>query len=92
MAKRNAALPEDERLEFRIGINLCEVVVEGDDIYGDGICVVAGLLTTVGPGGICVSGTAFDQVEAKLDVGFEILWERKPKNFLEPLRAYRVLI
>ena len=87
MAKRNAALPEDERLEFRIGINLCVVVVECDDIYGDGICVVAGLLTSVGPGGSCVSGTAFDQVEAKLDVGFELLWERKPKNFLERIRA-----
>ena len=90
MALRNADLPADRRIEFRIGINLGDVIVEGDDIYGDGVNVAARLEALAEPGGIIISGTAFDQVEGKLDYGFEFLGEKEIKNIAKPVRAYRV--
>ena len=91
-AKRDATVPGDERLEFSIGINHGLVVIEGDGIYGAVVGIAARLSTLAGPGGICISGTAFDQVEDKLDVGFELLSEHKPGSFSELFRGYRVLV
>lgn len=91
LAEWNAAIPEAERLEVRIGINLCDIVVEGDDILGSGISIAARLGMTVAPGGICISGTAFDQVEAKLNLSFEFLGQHQLRHLSEPIRAYRVL-
>ena len=77
-------------LRFRIGINLGDVVVEGDDIYGDGVNIAARLEALADPGGICLSGDAFRQVRGKLDAAFDDLGERQLKNVAEPVRAYRV--
>jgi adenylate cyclase len=90
MAERNAQRRESERLEFRIGINLGDVLVDGDDIHGDGVNVAARLEGLAQPGGICISGTVFDQVDGKLEIGFENLGERDVKNITKPVRVYRV--
>jgi hypothetical protein len=90
MVERDAEVPVDQRIEFRIGINLGDVIVEADDIYGDGVNVAARLETLAEPGGILISGTAFDQVEGKFDHGFEYLGEQRLKNIAKPVRAYRV--
>jgi len=91
-AKRNAGLPPDRRLEFRIGINLGDVIVEGDDIHGDGVNVAARLQGLAEPGGVTLSGTAYDHVKTKLPVGFADLGEQPIKNIPEPVRAYRLLL
>ena len=87
---RNAELPEDRRMEFRIGVNLGDVVVEGDDLLGDGVNVAARLQTLSDSGGIFVSGTVFDQVDGKLDFGFDDLGTQQVKNIAKPVRVYRV--
>ena len=92
MATRNADVPESTRIELRIGINLGDIVVGRDDIYGDGVNIAARLEGLADPGGICISGTAFDHVKTKLDVGLESLGEQQVKNIAEPVRTYRVLI
>jgi len=92
MAERNAGLPEGERIEFRVGINLGDIVIDGDDILGDGVNVAARLEGLAEPGGVCVSGTAFDQVRDKMDVGYEYLGEQEVKNIERPVRVYRVLL
>jgi len=92
MAIRYADVPESNRIDIRIGINLGDIVVGGDDIYGDGVNIAARLEGLAKPGGICISGTAFDHVKTKLDVGFESLGEQQVKNISEPVRTYRVLI
>ncbi len=92
LAVRNAELPEDRRLRFRIGINLGEVIVDRGDIYGDGVNVAARLEGLADPGGICISGSVFDQVAGKLDYGFEYLGEQRVKNIEKPIPAYRVLL
>jgi TolB-like protein/class 3 adenylate cyclase/thioredoxin-like negative regulator of GroEL len=89
-AGRNAALPSDRRMVFRIGINLGDVIVEGDDIHGDGVNIADRLQQLADSGGIVISGTAYDQVEKKLDVGYESLGERRVKNIDKPVRVYRV--
>ena len=76
MANRNAARPDDREIEFRIGINLGDVVVEGDDLHGDGVNVSARLEGLADPGGIFISGTAFDQIHKNVDVGYEFLVDR----------------
>ncbi len=91
MAERNAGEPEDQRIVFRIGVNLGDVIIEGDDIHGDGVNVAARLEALADPGGICISGTVFDSVRNKLPSGFEDLGEQTVKNIAEPVRAYRVL-
>ncbi len=88
---RNARVPEGRRMLFRIGINLGDLVVEGDRIYGDGVNIAARLETLADPGGICISRTAFDQIEDKLPLGYEYLGEKNVKNMNKPVRAYRVL-
>ena len=89
---RNAELPENRRMEFRIGINLGDVIEEGDRIYGDGVNVAARLEALSDPGGICVSKTAFDQIESKLPLGYEYLGDQTVKNIAKPVGAYRVLM
>jgi len=89
---RNSELPENRRMEFRIGINLGDVIEEGDKIYGDGVNIAARLESLSEAGGICISGTAYDQVENKLSLGYEYLGEQPVKNIAKPVRVYRVLV
>ena len=88
---RNAELPAPRQMVFRIGINLGDVIVEGDRLYGDGINIAARIEGLAEGGGICLSGTAYDQVENKLSVGYEWLGEHVVKNIAKPVRVYRVL-
>ena len=90
MAERNAAVAEERRIELRIGINLGDIIVDGDDIHGDGVNVAARLQEMAEPGGTCVSGAVFDAAKDKLDLGFEDLGPQALKNIAEPVRAYRV--
>jgi adenylate cyclase len=89
---RNTELPESRRMQFRIGINLGDVIEEGDSIYGDGVNIAARLESLADPGGICVSKTAFEHIEAKLPFGYEFLGEQTVKNIAKPVGAYRVLM
>jgi len=89
---RNAELPENRRMEFRIGINLGDVIEEEGRIYGDGVNIAARLESLTEAGGICISGTAFDQVRNKLDLGYEYLGEQTVKNIPLPIRVYKVLM
>ena len=89
---RNAELPENRRMEFRIGINLGDVIEEEDRIYGDGVNIAARLEALANPGGICVSKTAFDHIETKLPLGYEYLGEQDVKNIPRPVGTYRVLM
>ncbi|MEK6210792.1 MAG: adenylate/guanylate cyclase domain-containing protein [Pseudomonadota bacterium] len=92
LAKRNAQLAEHRRMQFRIGINLGDVIAQEDGtIYGDGVNVAARLQTLSERGGVCISGTAFDQVEGKLPLAFKFIGEQQVKNIAKPVRAYRVL-
>jgi len=91
-AERNAVVPPERRLEFRIGVNLGDVIVEGDDIHGDGVNIADRLQGLAEPGGIAISGAAYDQVKGKLPIGFASLGEQKVKSIAEPVRVYRVFI
>jgi len=90
VARHEAELGADRRLSFRIGVNLGDVIVEGDDIYGDGVNIAARLESLAEPGGICLSGDAYRQVRGKIPAAFEDLGERAVKNLSEPLRVYRI--
>ena len=90
MAERNAPVAADKRIEFRIGINLGDVIAEGGDIFGDGVNVAARLEALAEPGGICVSRVVRDQVRDRLDYIFEDLGEQSVKNIARPVRVYRV--
>jgi adenylate cyclase len=87
---KNAELPEKRRMEFRIGINLGDVIEEGERIYGDGVNVAARMEGLALPGGVCVSGTAYDHVENKVAADFEYMGEQAVKNIRKPVRVYRV--
>jgi len=87
---RNEGLPEESRLPFRIGINLGDVIEEEGNVYGDGVNVASRLESLAEPGGVCVSGTVYDQVKNKLDIGYQSMGEHGVKNITEPVRAYRV--
>ena len=89
---RNLELPETRRMQFRIGINLGDVIEEEDRLYGDGVNIAARLESLAEPGGICVSKTAFDQIETKLPLGYEYLGEQTVKNIAKPVCAYKVLM
>ena len=89
---RNADLPENRRMNFRIGINLGDVIEEDDRIYGDGVNITARLEGLAEKGGICISGTAYDQVKNKLPFRYEYQGEQVVKNIREPIRVYKVLI
>ncbi len=88
----NALVPPERRLDFRIGVNLGDVILEGDDIHGDGVNIAARLQGLAEPGGIAISGTAYDQVKGKLPIGFTSLGEQKLKSIAEPIRVYRVVL
>ena len=87
---RQAAMPEGSRIELRMGINLGDVIREGSDIYGDGVNVAARLEAMAEPGGVCISGAAFDAVDGKLEHAFEDMGLREAKNIARPLRVYRL--
>jgi len=89
---RNDELPENRRMEFRIGVNLGDVIEDGEQILGDGVNIAARLESLSEAGGICISGTAYDQVENKLSLGYEYLGEQPVKNIAKPVRVYRVLV
>ena len=90
LATRNDSLPAPERMQFRIGINLGDVIVDGADILGDGVNVASRLEGIADPGGICIASSVFDQISGKLNLGFEDIGERSLKNIGRPVRAYRL--
>ncbi len=90
MRIRTADLPPDRLIAFRIGINLGDVIVEGDDIYGDGVNVAARLEALADPGSVVVSGTVHEHVRGKLDFGFDDLGPQEVKNIAESVRCYCV--
>src|SRR5512136_2166345 len=89
---RNGGLPENRRMEFRVGINLGDVIEEEGKLFGDGVNIAARLESLAEAGGICISGTAFDHVRNKLDLGYEYLGEQTVKNIALPVRVYKVLM
>ncbi|MEE8506170.1 MAG: tetratricopeptide repeat protein, partial [Kiloniellales bacterium] len=89
MAGREPGLPDERRLRLRIGVNLGDIIVEGSDIYGDGVNVAARLEGLAEPGGICISGKVYEEVRNKLPTAFEDLGEQEVKNIPEPVRVYR---
>ena len=91
ISERNADLPENRRMLFRIGVNLGDIVEEGDRIYGDGVNIAARLEGLAEGGGICISGTAYDHLKNKLKLGYEYLGEHSVKNIAAPVRVYKVL-
>ena len=90
MAAREVDRPESGRIRYRIGVNLGDVIVETDDLFGDGVNIAARLEALAVPGGICISGAAYDQMKSNLDVTYEALGAVAVKNIAEPVRAYRV--
>src|SRR6202049_3611906 len=92
MAARNESLAADERIEFRIGINLGDIMVHGNDIAGDGVNVAARLEALAEPGGICVSSSVREQVHGNVDVGFDDIGEQHLKNIARPVRVHRILL
>jgi class 3 adenylate cyclase len=91
LAERNAELPENRRMRFRIGINLGDVLEEGERIYGDGVNIAARMESLAEAGEICISGTVYDAAENKIGLEYEYLGEQEVKNIDKPVRAYRVL-
>lgn len=92
LSHRNAEVPGEERMKFRIGLNLGDVMVEGDDIYGDGVNVAARLQEVAEPGGIVISTSVYDQVRSKLAVGFQPLGLQRVKNLSEPVESFRIRV
>jgi TolB-like protein len=90
MTERNDCVPQDRRMQYRIGINLGDILIEGDDILGDGVNVAARLEGIAEPGGICISSSAYDQVRGKVNVEFTDLGEQSLKNIARPIHAYAV--
>jgi TolB-like protein/Flp pilus assembly protein TadD len=90
MAERNEGIPQDRRMLFRIGINLGDILIEGDDILGDGVNVAARLEGIAEPGGICISSSAYEQVRGKVPIDFTDLGDQTLKNIARPIRAYAV--
>src|SRR5947209_13129278 len=89
---RNAELSPQRRMEFRIGINLGDVIVEGERLYGDGVNIAARLEGLAEAGGICLSGVVYDQVKNKLGLSYKDLGAQAVKNIADPVRVYRVLM
>src|SRR5208282_3100662 len=86
----NDPIPPDRRLELRIGVNLGDVIVDGDDIFGDGVNIAARLEALAQPGTVCISQTVYDQVRNKLNLDYRPLGSHRVKNIAEPVRAYAV--
>lgn len=91
ITNRNAAVPEDGRMQFRIGVNLGDVITEENNLYGTGVNVAVRLEQLAEPGGICISQTVYDQVRKIVEIPFEDIGERRLKNIAEPVRVYRIL-
>ncbi len=89
---RNQNFSDDNKLEFRIGVNLGDVIVDRNDIYGDGVNIAARLESLADSGGVCISGAVYDALRGKLELDYEFLGEQRVKNIAEPVRAYRVII
>jgi len=92
LAERNAELPNKRKMQFRIGVNLGDVIDEEDRIYGDGVNIAARIENLSNAGGICISHSAYDQIRNKLKFGYEYLGEHEVKNIREPVKAYHVLM
>jgi len=92
LRSKNAELTEGRRVAFRIGINLGDVIREGDTIYGDGVNIAERVQSLADGEGICISGTSYDHVENKLSLGYVYLGEQTVKNIAKPIRVYRVLM
>ena len=90
MRQRNASAPIDRRIEFRIGVNIGDVIVDGDDIFGDGVNVAARLESLAEPGGVCISGDAYRQIRNRLDLSVTDLGEQHLKNIAEPVQVYKL--
>jgi adenylate cyclase len=90
MAQRNASVPDTERVLLRAGINLGEIIIEGDDIYGTGVNVAARLESLAEPGGICLSNSVYDQIQSILRLGYEDMGEQTVKNISKPVRCFAV--
>ena len=86
----NATIPESRQVRYRIGINIGDVIVDGEDIYGDGVNIAARLESLADPGGVCISRSVHTQIKSKLDLSFEDLGEKQVKNIAEPVQVYRV--
>ena len=91
LAGRNSSVPEHRRMRFRIGVNVGDVTEQDNALYGDGVNIAARLQALANPSGICVSGTAYDQVEGKLPIAFKYAGEQSVKNIAKPVRAYHAL-
>ena len=92
MRERNADLPGNRKMLFRVGVNLGDIIEEDDRIYGDGVNIAARLEGLAEAGGVCISRTAFNHVKNKLELGYEYLGEHSVKNISEPVHVYRVLM
>src|ERR1700730_6834242 len=92
LKSENANIPPDRRMEFRIGVNLGDVMVDGEQIYGDGVNVAARLESLADPGGICISGKVHEEIGDKLALRYEDLGEQSVKNIAKPVRVFRVLM
>jgi len=87
---KNAKLPEKRKMNFRIGVNLGDVIEEGDRIYGDGVNIAARIESLAEGGGICISGTVYDHVENKLSLDYDYQGEQSVKNISKPIRVYKI--
>src|SRR6478736_3182385 len=92
MAEQNAALPEDQRIEFRIGIHVGDIIIDDNDIFGDGVNIAARLEGIAEPGGVCMSDDAYRQIRGKIDIPFDDIGEQTLKNITEPMRAWHMRI
>jgi adenylate cyclase len=92
MAERDKDVPAPRKLQFRIGVNLGDVIVDGEEIYGNGVNVAARLETLADAGGICISGRVLEQVKGNIDLGYAYLGAQKVKNIETPVNAYKVLL
>ena len=90
MAEQNAAVPQDQRIEFRIGIHVGDIIFDDDDIFGDGVNIVARLEGIAEPGGVCMSDDAYRQVRGKVEIACDDMGQQSLKNIAEPMRAWRV--
>ena len=90
MIARNADIPVDKRIEFRVGVNLGDIIIDGSDIHGDGVNIAARLESIAEPNGVCISEASYQQVRDKVDVGFDDIGEQQLKNIARPVRVYRI--
>jgi adenylate cyclase len=91
LAVRNAQLADDHQMRFRIGINVGDVMIEGDDLFGDGVNVAARLEGLAEPGGVCISGSTFEQVKNKMSIGFEDIGPQAVKNIPQPVQSFKIV-